>query len=88
MMGKLGMLVFSVTMVVALIVMTLPREGMANPSLEEGLDVAEAIRFLEKLDKYYSQIARPRYGRSTDSHRKSFPMAMRSRKFANEADRR
>ncbi|GIY77955.1 hypothetical protein CDAR_572991 [Caerostris darwini] len=48
-------------MVALLIVVTLPEGGRANPSLEDGINVAEAIRYLEKLDKYYSQIARPSY---------------------------
>ncbi|GFV57031.1 hypothetical protein TNCV_2931541 [Trichonephila clavipes] len=47
-------------MVAILIVVTLPEEGKANPSMEDGINVAEAIRYLEQLDKYYSQIARPR----------------------------
>ncbi|GFR26775.1 hypothetical protein TNCT_536061 [Trichonephila clavata] len=75
-------------MVAILIVVTLPEEGRANPSMEDGINVAEAIRYLEQLDKYYSQIARPRYGRSIGIHRRSALSALRSKKLVAEADRR
>ncbi|RWS04125.1 hypothetical protein B4U79_10376, partial [Dinothrombium tinctorium] len=41
-----------------LIVYTKPTSG--RPNVDEMVDMAEALRYLEKLDKYYSQIARPR----------------------------
>ncbi|XP_055946227.1 neuropeptide F-like [Argiope bruennichi] len=88
MMGKFSIILFTITVVAILIVVTLPESGKANPSLEDGINVAEAIRYLEKLDKYYSQIARPRYGRSTDFHKRSALNAVRSKNPAVAVGRR
>ena len=46
--------------VLSLMVMIVP-EVSSKPNMDEVANMAEAIRYLEKLDKYYSQVARPRY---------------------------
>lgn len=45
--------------VLSLMVMIVP-EVSGKPQMEDVANMAEAIRYLEKLDKYYSQVARPR----------------------------
>ncbi|XP_022238529.1 neuropeptide F-like [Limulus polyphemus] len=37
---------------------------LARPSYEDVSNIANTLRYLESLEKYYSQIARPRFGRS------------------------
>ena len=46
--------------ILSLMVMTVP-EVSGKPNMEEVANMADAIRYLEQLDKYYSQVARPRY---------------------------
>nr|ANO53985.1 NPF [Limulus polyphemus] len=41
-----------------------PTTIFARPSHDEVSNMADAIRYLESLEKYYSQVARPRFGRS------------------------
>ncbi|CAG2165273.1 unnamed protein product [Oppiella nova] len=38
-------------------------EVSSKPNMDEVANMAEAIRYLEQLDKYYSQVARPRFGK-------------------------
>lgn len=44
---------------VSVIVLIVP-EASGRPNMDEVANMAEAIRYLEQLDKYYSQVARPR----------------------------
>ncbi|XP_067138053.1 uncharacterized protein [Centruroides vittatus] len=37
-----------------------------NPLGDDVANVAETLRFLERLDSYYSKLARPRFGRSVN----------------------
>ncbi|KFM78960.1 hypothetical protein X975_26080, partial [Stegodyphus mimosarum] len=60
MMNKLGIFLFAVSMVVALLVVSLPAGTRASPNIDEAANMAEALRYLEQIDKYYSQMARPR----------------------------
>jgi hypothetical protein len=46
--------------VITLMVLIVP-EVSGKPNSDEVANMAEAIRYLEQLDKYYSHIARPRY---------------------------
>ncbi|XP_015786552.1 neuropeptide F [Tetranychus urticae] len=54
---------------VVTIVLNLSQQASARPNIDEMANMAEALRYLEKLDKYYSQIARPRFGRSISDTR-------------------
>ncbi|XP_015904547.1 neuropeptide F-like [Parasteatoda tepidariorum] len=86
-MGKLGVFAFAITITVALVVLSLPDGSRANPHMEDDMEMAEALHLLEKLDKYYSQIARPRYGRSLENRRSDLS-AIRSEKSAVKRGRR
>ncbi|RWS25859.1 hypothetical protein B4U80_02420 [Leptotrombidium deliense] len=44
---------------VAFLILIVP-QTTARPSVDDMTDMAEALRYLEKLDRYYSQLARPR----------------------------
>ncbi|KAI1280810.1 hypothetical protein HDE_13325 [Halotydeus destructor] len=52
----------SISVAIFLVTMTTVVKG--RPSSSEVENVAEALRYLEQIDKYYSQMARPRFGRS------------------------
>lgn len=43
------------------VIVSLAPEVSARPNIDEVANMAEAIRYLEQLDKYYSQVARPRW---------------------------
>lgn len=53
-MNKLGFFVFALTVVLALITVTLPGGARAVPDLED------AVKMLERIDKFYSTMGRPR----------------------------
>lgn len=59
-MNKLGFFVFALTVVLALITVTLPGGARAVPDLEDAVNVAEALKMLERVDKFYSTMGRPR----------------------------
>ncbi|XP_054161898.1 neuropeptide F-like [Oppia nitens] len=42
---------------------TIVPQVSGKPNMDEVANMAEAIRYLEQLDKYYSQVARPRFGK-------------------------
>lgn len=42
------------------IILTTIKQVESRPNVEEMTDMVEALRTLERLDKIYSQIARPR----------------------------
>lgn len=42
------------------VILNLSQQASARPNMDEMANMAEALRYLEKLDKYYSQMARPR----------------------------
>jgi len=46
-------------LIVVLIVNTTPQVA-SRPNMEEMANYAQALKYLEQLEKYYSQIARPR----------------------------
>ncbi|XP_054707280.1 neuropeptide F-like [Uloborus diversus] len=86
-MNKLGLFLFAGTLVVALLVITLPEGTKAN--MDEAANMVEALRVLEQLDKYYSQIARPRFGRSIGLHRKGNALnIVRAKKHVADVERR
>ncbi|XP_035211026.1 neuropeptide F-like isoform X3 [Stegodyphus dumicola] len=87
MMSKLGIFLFAFSMVVALLVVSLPAGTRASPNIDEAANMAEALRYLEQIDKYYSQMARPRYGRSVGLHKKS-QVTLRSKKPSGDRERR
>ncbi|XP_037278708.1 uncharacterized protein LOC119171920 [Rhipicephalus microplus] len=67
-MGAAGRSRMAVTMSLALLVALLVLQmtavlARADPE-EVGGNVVEALRLLEHLDKYYSHVNRPRFGRS------------------------
>ncbi|XP_053206548.1 neuropeptide F-like [Panonychus citri] len=51
------------------VILNLSQQASARPNMDEMANMAEALRYLEKLDKYYSQMARPRFGRSISDTR-------------------
>jgi len=64
-----------------------PQDGDADGRIEilrrsgadgEGMD--EALKYLEELDKYYAQVARPRFGkRSSPPHLRKMSRLLRTR---------
>lgn len=51
----------ALTLLMVLIAITLPEGARASPDVEEMANVAEALKNLDLLDKYYAQWARPRF---------------------------
>ncbi|XP_067123345.1 neuropeptide F-like [Centruroides vittatus] len=45
----------------------------ARPAYVDVDNVYETLRYLEELDRLYSQKARPRFGRSADKYQSMFP---------------
>merc|ERR1711976_188299 len=49
--------------VVAQAHVTDPDEQLIEESNQNGAGMTDAIKYLQELDKYYSQVARPRFGK-------------------------
>ncbi|XP_064470090.1 uncharacterized protein LOC135384836 [Ornithodoros turicata] len=73
-MARVELIVFAVLMAGSLVLLT--NEALAKASPEEMVGMVEALRFLEQLDKYYSQMARPRFGRSVPTSFRRRPSIM------------
>ncbi|XP_076329178.1 uncharacterized protein LOC143235168 [Tachypleus tridentatus] len=54
----------SISILLTILLTLGPNTIFARPSHDEVSNMADALRYLESLEKYYSQVARPRYGRS------------------------
>jgi hypothetical protein len=54
-------LYFLVFIAVIILMGLIVPEVSGKPNVDEVANMAKAIRYLEELDKYYSQVARPRY---------------------------
>ena len=48
-------------LVAAVVLASLASTSEAKPMEKEEGDMSDALKYLEELDKYYSQAARPRY---------------------------
>ena len=58
--GQLQLCKIGSLLLVVLIVVILSHEASSRPNAEEITNMANALRYLEELDKIYSQMARPR----------------------------
>ncbi|XP_076322107.1 uncharacterized protein LOC143231457 [Tachypleus tridentatus] len=56
----------SLPVCVLLLLVSEPILVLARPSHEDVSNIVDTLRYLESLEKYYSQLARPRFGRSLD----------------------
>ncbi|XP_027221822.1 neuropeptide F isoform X2 [Penaeus vannamei] len=57
----------AVVVVVVLVVATdLGAVAEAKPDPSQLANMAEALKYLQELDKYYSQVSRPRFGKRSD----------------------
>ena len=56
--GSVNLLLLVVVAVIA--VFSAKAKAAPNPVLEEGAGMRSALEYLQKLDRYYSQAARPR----------------------------
>ncbi|XP_074593599.1 neuropeptide F-like [Brevipalpus obovatus] len=54
---------YAFTLVFA-ILLSNTQQVSSRPNEEYSRDMAKALQYLEQLDRYYSQMARPRFGRS------------------------
>lgn len=58
--GQLQLCKIGSFLLVVLIVVIISHEASSRPNPEEITNMANALRYLEELDKIYSQMARPR----------------------------
>ncbi|XP_042870457.1 neuropeptide F-like isoform X2 [Penaeus japonicus] len=57
----------AVVVVVVLVAATdLVAVAEAKPDPSQLANMAEALKYLQELDKYYSQVSRPRFGKRSD----------------------
>ena len=57
--SRLGSILCALFVALSLIAVLTPQVA-ARPNMDEMANMAEALRYLEQLDKYYSKVARPR----------------------------
>lgn len=62
--------------------------GEGRPSYVDVDNVYETLRYLEELDRLYSQKARPRFGRSVDKYQNVFPKFSNGKNDMNPSVRR
>uniref|UniRef100_T1JM02 Neuropeptide F n=1 Tax=Strigamia maritima TaxID=126957 RepID=T1JM02_STRMM len=66
-----------ICVIVVLYVFCAPAQATSGP--DQAVSMTEALKYLQALDKYYSQVARPRFGRS-------LPMRYPSKDMSVEAE--
>ncbi|XP_047100626.1 neuropeptide F [Schistocerca piceifrons] len=65
----LALLMLSAAVVALLLVVTAPAPAEAQQAAADGNKLeglADALKYLQELDRYYSQVARPRFGKRSE----------------------